>query len=295
MTEDDWDDLQVTEIAQTNSDESDIIFVTCATRDDITKITSKVKNLPNTNDKDDPRIVMYVDPRAKKRYNAIQNIAKTIRQKSDNKIQTTVRNGKFDFLLRQKVKGDNTPWSQIPPLLLDQNLPEIEIGMFKDIYTPTEDNVENEEEEDEEQVLGEEEEQDMSNEIRRQYEEDKARKTKRQLSESETSTNTPIPRTKRRFPIQPPGSEDDADAESDSGHSSEHQQKKILHSTLQEESSHESNCILTKALTMPENSNINTMITRYNLDTTGQNQQSSQQAAVNHSKQQQQFTRTNHA
>ena len=82
---------------------------------------------------------MYVDNRAKKRYNAYQNVAKSIRQKSSNRIQMTIRNGQYNFLLRQKEKGDQTPWNLIPPVVLEQRLPEIEIGLFNNIYKPAED------------------------------------------------------------------------------------------------------------------------------------------------------------
>ena len=98
-TEEDWDKINVTEIDQTNNEDSDIVFVTCATHDDASKITSKARNLPVSNNKDDPRLIMYVDPRATKRYNVILNIAKTLKQKSENPLQTSIRNGKFDFLL----------------------------------------------------------------------------------------------------------------------------------------------------------------------------------------------------
>ena len=141
ITETDWNKIEVTEIEHTNAKDSEIVFVTCTTREDASRISAKAHNLSNSNSREEPRIIMYVDPHANKCFNAIQNIARTIRQKSENTIQTTVRNGKFDFLLRQKRKGDQTPWSQIPPLRLDHKLPDIEIGMYKNIYTPKEDDI----------------------------------------------------------------------------------------------------------------------------------------------------------
>ena len=183
LTDEDWDDIHIREIRQTNSEEADIIFIERETREDAAKITVKAKNLVNNNKVDDPRLVMFVDKRATKRFNAIQNIARTNRQKSEGTKQTTIRNGRYDFLLRQKDKGDTTPWNLIPPLNLDQDLPDIEIGMFKNIYTPRNDDdlVGNNEEDD--QVINddiddmdENETEDLSNEIRRQYIADKAGK-----------------------------------------------------------------------------------------------------------------------
>ena len=120
-----------------------------------------------------------MDNRARKRYNRIQNVAKTIRNQSKGEIQTCVRNGRLDFLLRQKKKGDITPWGQIPPLKLDQNLPELEVGLYKNIY-------QEEEEEDEENIEDEQEEDEISNEILRQYQnETKTEETNKQnLSKS---------------------------------------------------------------------------------------------------------------
>ena len=215
ISETDWDDINVTEIAQTNTEESDIVLITCETMEDTARITANARNLPVTNNKDNPRLIMYVDLRAKKRYNAILNIAKTIRQKYENGQQTSIRNGKHDFLLRQKTWGDPTPCCQIPPLLLNQNLPEFEIGMYKNIYTPQKEDIPEEEVEelmDDDEDIPEE---DISNEIKQQYENDKAN-----LSTSTSSTNTTTSsqhKQKRCLILQPDGSKNEADTESDSG------------------------------------------------------------------------------
>ena len=79
---------------------------------------------------------MYVDRRASKRHRAIMTIAKSIREYSKNTVQTSVRTGKTDFLLRKRIKGDQTPWSEIPPILITQNIPEFEIGIFNDMVNP---------------------------------------------------------------------------------------------------------------------------------------------------------------
>ena len=44
--------------------------------------------------------------------------------------------GKKDFLLRQRVKGSTTPWAEIPPISIHQELPDFEIGIFNDIVNP---------------------------------------------------------------------------------------------------------------------------------------------------------------
>ena len=48
------------------------------------QITSNANNLPGDNGPESPRIIMHVDVRAKKRHKAILNIAKSIRDISNN-------------------------------------------------------------------------------------------------------------------------------------------------------------------------------------------------------------------
>ena len=76
---------------------------------------------------------MHVDVRAKKRHQAILKIAKTIREHSKNTVQTTVRTGKRDFLIRQRPKSE-IPWNEIPPEIIKQKLPNFEIGDYQNIF-----------------------------------------------------------------------------------------------------------------------------------------------------------------
>ena len=84
-----------------------------------------------------PRIAMYVDRRAAKRHKAYLNIARTIRENVHEPTQTSLRTGKNYFLLRSRIKGDLTPWNEIPPLLINQEIPEFEIGNYRDIVNPS--------------------------------------------------------------------------------------------------------------------------------------------------------------
>ena len=123
MTDKDWTSIQVEELM--TADNSDIVFIRCKTYEDAAKITGNAKNLPGDSGPNSPRIIMYVDVRAKKRHKAILNIAKTLREISGNTIQTSVRAGRKDFLLIKRIKGSTIPWSQIPPILIHQEIPEI--------------------------------------------------------------------------------------------------------------------------------------------------------------------------
>ena len=130
----DWEKIEIVDIQLT--DNSDIIFLNFKTKDDVTQFTSRARNLPQDMGDKNPRLVMHVDRRASKRHKAFINMAKTIRDHSNNTVQTSVRTGKNDFLIRSRPKGDNTPWSQIPPLQIVQELPQFEIGQYMDIVNP---------------------------------------------------------------------------------------------------------------------------------------------------------------
>ena len=108
-----------------------LIFIKFESYEDVALVNSKARNLPNSNQRESPRLVMYIDARARTRYRAFQSIARTIRLESDGEIQTSIRSGRRDFLLRKRERQDKTPWSAIPPLKVTSKIPPIEIGMYK--------------------------------------------------------------------------------------------------------------------------------------------------------------------
>ena len=134
MSDRDWDNISVEEI--THSENTDTVFLRCTSYEDAAKITGNARNLPRENTPTTPKLSMYVDNRAKKRHRAYLNIAKTLRDNTNNTIQTSLRTGKHDFLLRTRIKGSDTPWSNIPPLIIEQELPAFEIGNYVYILNP---------------------------------------------------------------------------------------------------------------------------------------------------------------
>ena len=137
ITDSEWTSIQIDEIIQTYSEELDILFLKCRTSADTTKITSHACNLPQDSNGTDPRLVQFIDKRAKAQYRAFQVVAKTLREEATikgQKIQTNLRTGRTDFLLRIWQLGDQTPWAELPPIHIEQKIPNFEIGLFKDIY-----------------------------------------------------------------------------------------------------------------------------------------------------------------
>ena len=151
MIENNWNEMSIDKIQTT--DNSDIIFIKFKNQSDATRMTSKARNLPTDSGQNTPRLVMHVDTRAKKRHQAILQIAKTMREHSGNQIQTSVRAGRRDFLLRSQQKGSNTPWQEIAPVILNKKIPEFEIGNYLDIFNDPEQTTEDEENEDDEEEI----------------------------------------------------------------------------------------------------------------------------------------------
>ena len=135
MEEETWESIQIEEVIV--NENSDTIFLRCKTTTDASKFTARARNLPQDLDPTEaPRLNMWVDQRASKRYKAIQAIAKAMRDHTPNTIQTTIRTGKRDFLLRRRDKGDTTPWVDIPPIIINQKLPDFEVGEYFNIINP---------------------------------------------------------------------------------------------------------------------------------------------------------------
>ena len=151
--------------------------------------------------------------------------------------------------------------------------------MFKNIYQPNEDQ-ENEddikEKEKEDDLMEEDDQDEMSNELIRQYQEEdeqNERNAERELSTDNTTETTH--KNKRRLAIQPTGSDEEADTESDAGETTRNFSRKILHSTLREEEQPNTNLRTTKANTVPETPNNMQTIQRYKSESAAQNPTSS--------------------
>ena len=134
ITQKDWDNITIEDLALT--DNSDIVFLHFLSKEDVSKFTSHAKYLPKDHGSDGPRLIMYVDSCAMKHHKAFISIAKSIREHCNITIQTSIRTGKHNFLLRTRPKGSDTPWSEIAPIQITQEILEFEIGMYRDIINP---------------------------------------------------------------------------------------------------------------------------------------------------------------
>ena len=214
ITEQEWKSIHIEEITQTYTEDSDILFLCCKSPDDASKITSKARNLPPDPTGQGPRLVMYIDKRACAQYRAFQNVAKTLRDEAtqnDRRIQTNLRTGRTDFLLRIRQAGDPTNWSDIAPLRIEQKLPQFEIGLYKDVFNCTPSSSESEGEEE----MESQEDKDELDTIEKDLQENDKKKD-RVSSDEEDKTGrrtrirgTPHPRGKNQPPLPSDSSDDE--------------------------------------------------------------------------------------
>ena len=131
MTDTEWNEIQLQEIRQVSTT-SDIIFLKFSSPEQTSKITAKARNLPADSNPDSPRLVTYVLQQGSSRYKGFQQLAKKLRLLSPEPIKTNIRCGKFDFLLRIQPKSESKPWGSIAPIIIEQNLPDFNVGILKD-------------------------------------------------------------------------------------------------------------------------------------------------------------------
>ena len=134
MSEKDRSDLNITHIFHSKKKSTPIIYIQCSSTEDITSITSHVTNLPHTNDKNSPLIVTHIPQILFKRYQYCQMLMLKLRKSQTTKIQTNIRLGRRDFLLRHKLKGDDTPWRDVPTLKIPKDAPKPELGLLKKTF-----------------------------------------------------------------------------------------------------------------------------------------------------------------
>ena len=73
----------------------------------------------------------YVPLQASARYKGFQQLAKKLRNHYPQPIKTNIRSGKNNYLLRIQLKNESEPWDSIAPIVIDQNLPDFNVGILK--------------------------------------------------------------------------------------------------------------------------------------------------------------------
>ena len=132
MDNDIRDEIDILEIFPSRTEESNIMYIRCETTDDINEITSRVRNLGNDKGTNAPSIVNHIPKIMYKRYHHCEKMLWKLRMSNPGKYQTKIRSGTRDFILKCKVKGDDTPWSQVPSMSIPEEAPGAEIHLLKE-------------------------------------------------------------------------------------------------------------------------------------------------------------------
>ena len=128
MNEKERNALKITEIYPSQSETSSIIYIKCESPDDIAIITSYTKNLPRQNyDDNPPTVIKHIPKEFYTRYQALEKTLWQIRNSDLGRVQTNIRLGRKDFLIRYKQKDDQTKWNQVTPMKIPDNIPPPEI------------------------------------------------------------------------------------------------------------------------------------------------------------------------
>lgn len=106
------------------------LYVHCESYEDTATIYKHAINLPKSAE-GGPQLDYYTPPQFHKRRSEIETLAWRIRVKSEGRIQTNIRQGRKDYILRQRPKGSTTPWSEIPPTIIPDTIAKFEISKHK--------------------------------------------------------------------------------------------------------------------------------------------------------------------
>ena len=136
MSQKDRDSVQIEKIFPAKKPNSNIYYIQCNSQEDISLITSHVTNLSKINyEKESPQIIPHIPNILYKRYQYCQKMLFKLRLSQPQKLRTNIRLGRIDFLLRFKQKGDNTPWRDLPLLIIPTEAPRPEMNLLKDKHT----------------------------------------------------------------------------------------------------------------------------------------------------------------
>ena len=124
--------INIVQIYSSQSDNSPTIYIKCKSDEDVSTITSHAHNLPRP-DRDTiaDTLVPHIPKILYQRYKACEKLLWQYRKSDQGNIQTNLRLGRYDFLLRSRTKGDPTPWKFITPIRIPNTFPKPELNLLK--------------------------------------------------------------------------------------------------------------------------------------------------------------------
>ena len=129
MSEDDRNKVEITKIFQSQSEDSNTIYLRCKTSNDIGIINKHAVNITQGNTQaETPSLVLHIPKDMYDRYQGCEEILYHIRNNYQGQVQTNLRIGREDFIIRCRLKTDKTKWNKIIPMKIPENVPFIKIN-----------------------------------------------------------------------------------------------------------------------------------------------------------------------
>ena len=148
MDDDTRNNIEITKIFPSQNPDAKIMYVQCSNTDEIAKITALAKNIQPSNLKEtSASIAIHIPKFLYGRYISIEKLMYQLRMSAKGSIQTNVRLGRTDFIVRQKMRNDTRKWKDITPIEIPAHITKPDIESLKN---NKQNNKYDEEEEDEE-------------------------------------------------------------------------------------------------------------------------------------------------
>lgn len=127
MSDEDRRNIEISTIFFSTNLQPTTIYIECVTVEDSAMIYRHASNLPH-HTPNSPQLDYFTPPQFYRRRTQIETLAWKIRTNSGGTIQTNIRQGRRDFILRQREKGSLIPWSQITPNIIPDTIAPFDIG-----------------------------------------------------------------------------------------------------------------------------------------------------------------------
>ena len=132
MDDDTRNSLEIEKIFPSQNEDAKILYVQCSNSDEAAKITAHAKNISTSNLKEsEAAIAIHIPKILYNRYLALEKLMYQLRHSAFGKIQTNIRLGKSDFMVRQRMKGDFRKWKEIPPLEIPNHICQPNLELLK--------------------------------------------------------------------------------------------------------------------------------------------------------------------
>ena len=128
MSEEDRNKVEITKNFQSQSEDSNTVYLRCKTSNDIGIINKHAINISQgITQAETPSLVLHIPKDMYDRYQGCEELLYHIRNNYQGQVQTNLRIGREDFIIRCRMKTDKTKWNKIIPMKIPENVPFIRL------------------------------------------------------------------------------------------------------------------------------------------------------------------------